>query len=131
VTALWFWAWVTEQKLPVVADKGRPLLPERGSAANPHPAQAPLPRAQSLEPSAVRDPDILVLVRKDANEARRLAAQAAFDKVAPAIRDRLAKHPDASNNEIADWTIADRKTGPLVAHLKRGTLAKWIGKLRE
>ena len=55
-----------------------------------------------LWPEIVRDPNILVQTKADANEKRRLAAQLP-NKVLAAIYGYLDRHPDASNNAIANW----------------------------
>jgi hypothetical protein len=85
---------------------------------------------QVLQPGIVRDPDIVVQTRTDANEKRRLAAQLP-NKVLAAIYGHLDRHPDASNNDIANWLKGDPEIAPLVAHLKPRSLADKIGAARE
>lgn len=96
-----------------------------------HSKRSPPPLTQELRPRTVRDPEILDLTRKDANEARRLAAQSRDELFLPAIRDYLARYPDKSSNEIAGRLKANRKTRPLVAHLKLRSLADKISELRK
>jgi hypothetical protein len=93
------------------------------------PADTP-PKTQNLQPGIVRDPDILVQTKADANERRRLAHQLP-DKVLAAIHDHLADHSDASNNAIARWLKDNPEIAPLVEHLKLKSLADKIGKLRK
>ena len=83
-----------------------------------------------LRPGIVRDPDIVVQTRKDANKKKQLAAQLP-NKVLAAIYGHLDRHPDAGNNEIARWLKGDPEIAPLVAHLKLRSLADKIGALRK
>jgi hypothetical protein len=90
----------------------------------------PLPPTQILRPGIVRDPDIVVQTRTDANEKRRLAARLP-NKVKAAIYGHLDRHPDASNNDIARWLKEDHEIAPLVAGLKPRSLADKIGAARR
>jgi hypothetical protein len=83
-----------------------------------------------LRPSRVLDPEIFDRFRQDANYLRWLTNQLP-DNVWTKIAELLGRYPLASNNQIADWVRADPETGPLVAHIKRRTLAGKIGKLRK
>jgi hypothetical protein len=92
--------------------------------------KAKVSAANVLRPGIVRDPDIVVQTRNDANEKRHLGSQLP-DKVLAAIHGYLVRHPDASNNEIARWLRGDPEIAPLVTHLKLRSLADKIGALRE
>jgi hypothetical protein len=59
------------------------------------------PPTQVLKPRIVRDPDVVVQTRKDANEERQLAAQLT-DKDLAAIDEYRRRNPDASSTEIAN-----------------------------
>jgi len=94
-----------------------------------------VPETIELQPEIVRDPDIVVQTRNDANEKRRLAAQLP-NKVKAAIFGYLDRHSDPSNkisnSEIAKFLQENNpETAPLVAHLKRKSLADKIGALRK
>jgi hypothetical protein len=109
-----------------IDEAAAPATPVEGDDRFP---EAKVPATQVLQPGIVRDPDIVVQTRKDANKKRQLAAQLP-NKVLAAIYDHLDRHPDASNNMIAEWLKRDSEIAPLVAHLKPRSLADKIGELR-
>jgi hypothetical protein len=98
--------------------------------ASPPPTPTPPGTTQVLKPWIVRDPDIVVQTREDANIKKQLAAQLP-DPVLAKVAEYLGRNPKPSNNKIAMWVKGDPKLAPLVAHLNQASLAKKIGKLRE
>jgi hypothetical protein len=120
VTPLWFW------KFPPLVEDALGLLSEKVEAPHP-PTNLP---EQVLRPAIVRDPDIVVQTRKDANDKRRLAAQLPVEVWAK-VAECLRSDPDASNNWIAACVQNDPKTKPLVAHLERRSLADKIGEFKK
>jgi hypothetical protein len=109
-----------------IDEAAAPATPVEGDDRLP---EAEVPATQVLEPWIVRDPDIVVQTRKDANEKKKQAAQLP-NKVLAAIYGHL-DNPGASNQDVAMWVKNDPKTGSLVAHLNQSSLAKKIGKLRK
>jgi hypothetical protein len=83
-----------------------------------------------LRPWTVRDPDIVVLTRQDANKKKQLASQL-HAEVQAAIRKHLKKHPVPSNMAIARWVKNDPKTKPHVTHLTVRSLADKVGEVRR
>ena len=93
--------------------------------------QAPPDRARIAAEFWLSNKDeALAQQRKEANEARHLAAQLS-DKVRAKIAEYLSRHPDASSNAIARWLKGDPEMAPLVAHLKLSSLAPKISLLRK
>jgi hypothetical protein len=92
----------------------------------PPPPSTPPSSTQVLGPSIVRDPDIVVQTRKDANKKKQLAAQLP-DEVWAELGDHHDRHPNASNNARAAWLKGQPQTKQLVAHLKYRSLADKIG----
>jgi len=139
VTALWFWAWATEQALrpPVVADEEQLSLPEHVSATCPpmnpptQVIQAPFVRQDTEDQSLKRQ---RAFGRRAGANTRHREAQLS-DEVVTAIAEYCRDHPKAKNSEIAHWLQKNRAMKRLVAlpngkDMKHASLAKKISHVR-
>ena len=139
MTALWFWAWATEQVLrpPVVADEGQLSLPEQVSATCP-PTNPPTQVIQA--PFVWQDTEDGFLKRRRAF-GRRAGANTRHreaqlpDEVVAAIAEYCRDRPKAKNSEIAHWLQKNGAMKRLVAlpngkDMKHASLAKKISHVR-
>ena len=119
MTPLWFWEFPPTQVLrpALVADEEQLFLPEKVEATF------------ELQPWIVRDPDIVVQTREDANDRRRRAAQLP-NEVWIEVDEYLRLHPDAEYTAIAGRLKSKPATKLLVQHFDRDQLARKIARQR-